>query len=156
MGKRALGRYPGLVYAHLLARGDGRSLSVSVFALHPLPIARPAKGRAARTINCESCRQRLHYQVLSLAGTRGRRAAWLTLGIVATVAAVVSGFQCFALGGDLAEEGRENPLDTLIPLFIGSTVAAFATLSRWWHEDGVRGPGRLIRIGTHSLRWPNS
>ena len=72
---------------------------------------------------------------------RARRAAWLTPGIVATVAAVVFGFQCFAVGGDLAEDGKENPLDALVPLFIGSAAAAVAGLNRWWHEDGVRGPG---------------
>ncbi|GHH65983.1 hypothetical protein GCM10018781_19090 [Kitasatospora indigofera] len=156
MGKRELGPYPGLLYAHLTDVQHGGSVKVHTFAVHPLPIARPAKGRTAETLMCGTCRQRLRYTVLSLAGTRARRAAWLTVAIVGLVAAVVFGFQTFALGGDVLEEGRENPLDLFVPLFLGGAVAAVTGLSRWWHEDGVRGPGRLLGMGTHSLRWPRS
>lgn len=66
------------------------------------------------------------------------------------------GFQTFALGGDMLEEGRENPLDTLVPLFLGGGVAAVVVPSRWWYEGGVRGPGRLLGLGTDGLRLPRS
>ncbi|MCX5209035.1 hypothetical protein OG689_06975 [Kitasatospora sp. NBC_00240] len=154
MGKRELGPYPGLLYAHLIDVQRGGNVKMHTFAVHPLPIARPAKGRKAEWLRCGTCRQQLRYTVLSLAGTRARRAAWLTVAIVGLVAAVVFGFQTFALGGDVLEEGQENPLDLLVPLFLGGGVAAVVGLSRWWHEDGVRGPGRLLGMGAHSLRWP--
>ncbi|WP_326659623.1 hypothetical protein [Streptomyces canus] len=157
MSRRELGPYPGLSYAHMVSKDVHSSHVVRRFALYPIDIERPEKGRRVVALECGSCQKPLKFKVLSVAATRTRRWVWLVLGLAGAVAALGFGVAIFEVGGQVVEEGASNPVGPLALGFLAGFLSGTFGLSYWRYEDGVRGPGSpLMSLGGHALRWPPS
>ncbi|WP_406218399.1 hypothetical protein [Streptomyces canus] len=157
MSKRELGPYPSLRYAHMVSKDIHSSYVVRRFALYPIDIERPEKGRRVEALECGSCQKPLKFKVLSVAATKSRRWAWLVLGVAGVAVALGFGVAIFEVGGQVVEEGASNPVGPLVLGFLAGFLSGIFGLSYWWYEDGVRGPGSpLISLGGHALRWPPS
>lgn len=157
MSKRELGPYPGLSYAHMVSKDIHSSHVVRRFALYPIDIERPEKGRRVEALACGSCQKPLKFKVLSVAATRTCRWVWLLLGLAGVAAALGFGVAIFQVGGQVVEEGAPNPVGPLALGFLAGCLSGTFGLSYWRYEDGVRGPGSpLMSFGGHALRWPPS
>src|SRR3954451_25399635 len=109
MGKRELGPYPSLRYAHMVSKDIHSSHVVRQFALYPIDIERPEKGRREVALECGSKQRRLKFKVSSVAEPRSRGWAWLALGLAGVVSALGFGVAICAVVGQVVEEVAPTP-----------------------------------------------
>ncbi|MCZ4097203.1 hypothetical protein C8250_032405 [Streptomyces sp. So13.3] len=152
MGKRQLGQYPQSRYTHLLSSERNSNYTQHRPATFEIPVERPSKGCQSRTLACETCRTSLTYTVFSIPATRARRWAWLLTTLAGIASMLVSVLAIHHLGGEHPGEPGEGVSGLLTLGSIGGFIVAAIGLSFWWYEDGVRGPGRLMGIGGHTIK----
>ncbi|MDJ0340753.1 hypothetical protein QMK19_20400 [Streptomyces sp. H10-C2] len=152
MGNRQLGRHPRSRYTHLLSSERHSNYTQHRPATFAIPVERPVKGCQSTTLACETCRTSLTYTVFSIPATRARRWAWLLATLAGAASVLLSVLTIHHLG----EQNRSDPGGGMTGLLalgsVGGFIVAATGLSFWWHEDGVRGPGRLTGIGGHSIK----
>ncbi|MDF9816346.1 hypothetical protein [Streptomyces sp. SPB162] len=152
MGKRQLGQHPQSRYAHLLSSERNGNYTEYRPATFEIPVERPPKGCQSCTVACETCRTSLTYTVFSIPATRARRWAWLLTALAGSASMLVSGLTIQHLGGHHSGEPDESLSGLLALGSVGGFIVAAVGLSFWWYEDGVRGPGRLMGIGGHTIK----
>ncbi|SES16845.1 hypothetical protein SAMN05216188_12449 [Lentzea xinjiangensis] len=151
-----VGSTPSVHLIHVVeeeATWQGHSMS---FTLQPIPVRRPARGRAEAALECARCGLPVWLRIRSARATVRRRRAWLSMALLSWVVApspLVAWELVPQLMFSLSNEQTLSVIGGSLLLFFFGLFA----LIRFMIEDGVRmSEGgrrwRAVRDGCHGLR----
>lgn len=132
--RAAIEPYPRVRVAHLISyRRGAPGLMVAVWRLQPIDARRPGTGTRTGELTCAVCGEPVPYVLRDAAGTRRRRAMWLTIALTCTAA-----FVAFVVWGIVTWNDDDGPrILTTVGGGMATLLAAGFATDAWWLEDGV-------------------